>query len=166
MKLEEQLRELNQTMISQPHATNSVLSELGKKTSDVSMIALFMASSALLGYSVGRFHGRRSAIKRFVSLSSNPSGTPSSTTIPLSSPLSTPSSSSLSSSLSNTINMAAASIVAADGEATSKVNNMAQQEEGPKSSSSLETDSSTTSPPVEESSSEQTTIRSTLSFWK
>ena len=68
-KLEEQLRELNQT-ISQEQQLHADISNFGKKTSDVSMIALFMASSALLGYSIGRFHGRRSAIKRFVSLTS------------------------------------------------------------------------------------------------
>ncbi|KAF0972819.1 hypothetical protein FDP41_009068 [Naegleria fowleri] len=122
-KLEEQLRELNQTLSKEQQATGVEL--LKKKTSDASMIALFMVSSALLGYSIGRFHGRRSAIKRFVTLTTNPEVTPA-----VSSAAGTTTSSSLSSAASSS-GIAAATLNLGQKEEFA-------QEEPPKSTSSLD----------------------------
>ncbi|KAG2385619.1 hypothetical protein C9374_003434 [Naegleria lovaniensis] len=126
-KLEEQLRELNQTLSKEQQATGVEL--LKKKTSDASMIALFMVSSALLGYSVGRFHGRRSAMKRFVAFTANTEVAP------------TVSAAATSSTTSSSLSSASSGIAAA----TLNLGKDDVQEEPPKSTSSLTTDNETNS---------------------
>ncbi|KAL9649271.1 hypothetical protein ABK040_004292 [Willaertia magna] len=69
-KLEEQLKELNQSILKENPQYQTVQLKKKDQLIDITTMSLFLLSAAFMGYAIGRVHGRKSAIKRTIKMPS------------------------------------------------------------------------------------------------